>query len=308
MNECIVHYHGLSTYSTLKSVSEVNQQMISEAKRVREVIRGENHHETQCSSIPHTIDSKLHHLHPECYKRFALILSNTKIMAAFKENVSSTQPSCEGGSSNGGISTRLRRSIESPSTSQHKPAWVYPPDMCQLCGNEAKYDPKLTNSTRHLPSCCTKTAADKIKQYAHVNRPSLYDEIRDLDLIAKQFKYPDLCYDRFRKPIKATDISTNSTNNLKTGFSAVKCYIQTNILQLKQAISIELLQAIYNPDTADCKKIRSKLKSKILHHFGESILFLQPIPDVPEVIVSKDVALDDIYSGDSNAEPLRGKQ
>lgn len=69
---CVVHYNNHEKYSNIKSLSDVNKQRILEAKRLREEVEGENHHEDQCSSIPQ-IFTDAHGIHLEpCYKKYVL--------------------------------------------------------------------------------------------------------------------------------------------------------------------------------------------------------------------------------------------
>ena len=76
---CIVHYHGLNSYSEIKSVSSANENRIRAAKVKREELKGEDYHQMQCGSIPETIkdDHGIHMLQiTPCYKKFTLILSS----------------------------------------------------------------------------------------------------------------------------------------------------------------------------------------------------------------------------------------
>ena len=71
--QCIVHYHNQSSYSALKSLSEINIRRIEEAKIKRIEIGGAYEHAEQCIMVPETIDIELHGIHLEpCYKRYDL--------------------------------------------------------------------------------------------------------------------------------------------------------------------------------------------------------------------------------------------
>ena len=56
---CIIHYDFLSTSDKLTSLSEVSFQTLTECKKIRESLGGENHHEEQCKGIP-TVLTKNH--------------------------------------------------------------------------------------------------------------------------------------------------------------------------------------------------------------------------------------------------------
>lgn len=67
---CIVHYKGQKSYSTIKKLSDVNINRILEAKDKREEIGGDNLHQEQINLIPETINLETDGIHLEpCYKR-----------------------------------------------------------------------------------------------------------------------------------------------------------------------------------------------------------------------------------------------
>ena len=72
---CITHYQHLESYSKSKEISVANEIRIKNSVVLREQLLGRNHHEEQCNSIPKIIDRSKYAIHPECYKRFTLILS-----------------------------------------------------------------------------------------------------------------------------------------------------------------------------------------------------------------------------------------
>ena len=47
-----MHYTGFSSYSNTKDISQDNEVRLRNAKIKRETLKGENHHEEQCSLIP----------------------------------------------------------------------------------------------------------------------------------------------------------------------------------------------------------------------------------------------------------------
>ena len=69
--ECIVHYPNQSSYSEIKTLSEVNIQRIREANSKRNEIGGNNNHLDQCQQIPEEFCLLQHGVHLEpCYKRY----------------------------------------------------------------------------------------------------------------------------------------------------------------------------------------------------------------------------------------------
>jgi hypothetical protein len=49
---CIIHYDFLSTSDKMTRLSEVSFKTLTECKKIRESLGGENHHEDQCKGIP----------------------------------------------------------------------------------------------------------------------------------------------------------------------------------------------------------------------------------------------------------------
>ena len=67
---CIIHYDFLSTSDKLlTSLREVSLQTLTECKKIRESLGGENHHEEQCN-IPTVLNEEPLFHHRECYQKF----------------------------------------------------------------------------------------------------------------------------------------------------------------------------------------------------------------------------------------------
>ena len=163
---CIVHYHGLNSYSEIKSLSSANENRFRAANVKREELKRENYHQMQCGSIPATINDD-HGIHmTPCYKKFTLILSSRYDDKESEETRSSKRNS-----------------------SSNIAAWVYP-NTCGICKKGIiKYQgKKVTPKT-----IATNEASDTIKEAAKTKDFELYAEIKDLDLIAKAFKYHEHC-------------------------------------------------------------------------------------------------------------------
>ena len=160
---CIIHYKGFPDYTNLKELIERNKQRIVEVKKEREQLGGEHHRKEQCDGIPETFaENDCIHLEP-CYKKFTLILA--------------------------GQSTRQSKSRRSSSWKSigEVPAWTYP-DVCNICKkSRIQYKGKKVTPviiTSFQPQ-------ETIKAAAKAKDQDRYNEIEDLDLIAKEFKMHD---------------------------------------------------------------------------------------------------------------------
>ena len=177
-------------YSKIKSISDINKEKIYAAKRIRESKGDAHHHEEQCMTIPNEIDLNEHGIHLEpCYKKFVLKISQEK-----KRSLDSAD-----------ISTRPKRS--KPSDGQISRD-VYSKE-CNLCN---KY--RIMRNGKYIfpVTISTQQAVNMIKDAAEAKEDQkLFFEIKDLDLIAKEFKYRDACYREYtRKVIR----SKNEMNHI----------------------------------------------------------------------------------------------
>ena len=180
-----------ANYSKIKPISEINKERIYAVKSIRKSKGGNHHHKEQCDAIPSEIDPTKHiadgiHLTP-CYKKFVLIISQEK-----------------------------RKSLDDPGTSvspkhlkvseEHSIRNIYPKE-CNLC---KRY--RIKRSGRHLlpTTISTQQAVNTIKEAAEAKEDqSLYYKIKDLDLIAKEFKYHGVCYREFTRKKDVTHKKEN---------------------------------------------------------------------------------------------------
>ena len=180
--QCIIHYNiKNANYSKIKPISEINQEKIYAAKSIRKSKGGNHHHREQCDAIPSEIDPTKHGIHlAPFYKKFVLIISQEK-----------------------------RKSLDDPGTSvrpkrlkvseEHSTRNIYPKEY-NLC---KRY--RIKRSGRHLLSTTISTqhAVNTIKEAAEAKEDQrLCYEIKGFDLIAKEFKYHDVCYREFTKKKK----------------------------------------------------------------------------------------------------------
>ena len=100
---------------------------------------------------------------------------------------------------------------------------VYPKE-CNFC---RKYRTKR-QQTIYLPiTVCTEQAVNTIKQVAEANEDqTLFFEIKDLNLIAKEFKYHECCYKDFTRKEKHLTSSLYGKGN----FEKVKACIEEKVL------------------------------------------------------------------------------
>ena len=171
---CIVHYTDQDPvkYSKIKQISAVNEQRIKAAKLEREqLVDSSNRHLEQCRSIPEIIDYQKHGIHMEpCYKKFTLILAK-KAKQSIPKPVQRLSNSC------------------TPASDSEKTN-VYP-NICNYC---KKYQLKQKQKIQFPKTITTSDAVATIKAAAKQNNPDLYYEIKDHDLIAREFKYHKKCY------------------------------------------------------------------------------------------------------------------
>ena len=270
---CIIHYQGDYAYSNIKDISSVNEERIKEAKTVREQEVGENRHETQCNSIPETIDYIKHGIHPDpCYKKF------TKILSRKVESKDDKQRSS------------VRLSLASPI--KYSTAWTYPKE-CNIC---KKWQIQVKGK-KHFPQIiATDDAVSTIIAAAEQNDKIMHEEIKNECLIAKEFKFHSVCYRNFTRGFSRKEREKSTTNvpstsdnasvalHISSNFDLVKEYITDKILDQKQAISMLVLHEIYGLNPGDTR-YRNKLKSRIQQAFPNKIAFLTAKHNVSEIVV-----------------------
>ena len=199
---CIIHYKQssrdivnelcgeseVSTYSKIKDITPSDERRITEAKHEHELRGSANCYQEQCKSIPEKIIAGIHGMHNRpCYQNFTRILNN-------KKTVDHQQ-----------VNRKPDRLLSSPSSSSTS-AWVYPKE-CNLCH---KYQIKRNGKYFYPITISTYSAVNTIMFAAKFKDESLFIEIKDLCLIAKEFKYHELCYRDFTRDLSkyTSNIST----------------------------------------------------------------------------------------------------
>ena len=252
--QCIIHYNiKNANYSKIKPISEINQEKIYAAKSIWKSKGGYHHHKEQCDAIPSEIDPTKHGIHlTPCYKKFAFIISQEK-----------------------------RKSLDDPGTSvrpkhlkvseEHSTRNIYPKE----CNIYKRY--RIERSGRHLlpTTISTQQAVNTIKEATEAKEDqSLYYEIKDLDLIAKEFKYHDVCCREFTTKEDVTHKKRKSPEDVRdTGnFEAVAKCIEEKIFNKNQTVSMTVLHELYGLHPEDAR-YRGTLKARIQTAYPEKLLF-----------------------------------
>ena len=219
-------------------------------------------------TIPNEIDPNEHGIHLEpCYKKFMLIISREK-----KRSLDSAD-----------ISIRPKRSKPSDGRISRD---GYPKE-CNLCNKyrimrNGKYIFPITISTPQAVNMVKDAAEAKEDQ-------KLFFEIKDLDLIAKEFKYHDACCREYtRKSDKVQKRNESHSDIQETGnFEAVVKCIEDKIIGQNQAFSMSALHDLHELHTGETR-YRSKLKNRIPSAYTEKLFFLRLDQKMAEVVVSSE--------------------
>ena len=128
-------------------------------------------------------------------------------------------------------------------------------------------------------------AEKKIKTAAETKNKKLYNEIKSLDLIAKEFKVHKHCYQQFTSGFASGSRSLtmnesgpyDSTTQVydKGEFEVVKEFVENEVIEHGKAVSMKTLHDLYKLGVCDTR-YRSKLKQRLQNHFNETISFLSP--------------------------------
>ena len=171
-------------------------------------------------------------------------------------------------------------------------AWVYPKE-CNLC---SKHRIQFKR-TKYVPyKIETHDAEMTIKAAAKDKNETLYNEIKDLDLIAKEFKVHKHCYQHYTTGYAAgsrsKETDANGTTEPESSYSAgkfeeVKQFVDDEVLGLGKAVSMKVVHEIYDLEVGD-KRYRHKLKKRLQNHYKEKISFVTPKGKAAEVLIPSD--------------------
>ena len=261
---CVVHYPSESKYSTITPLNENTLRRITEAKLLREISGGSNLHAEQCASVPNDIQPGITGIHmTPCYKKFTLFISQER-----KKKIS-----LPGGQ-------RQRTSMEKNCTTRS----LFP----EICFFVKK---KIMRKEQGKRVAChklrTKQAEEKLKHMALIKKDTkLLRYIRRVDLIAKKFQIHRSCYRDYTREDKKNDDQSCTGETTNFNFEAVKTFIQENVIELNQAVSMERAHLIYQDNHAGDRRYRGKLKRKLQEYFSDSITFVTIDGKTPQVIIN----------------------
>eukprot|EP00794_Sanderia_malayensis_P019309 gene19309-21233_t len=232
---CIVHFSiNDSKYTRIKTISDINKEKIYAAKALKQELGGANHHKEQCESVPDEIDYGKTGIYLEpCYKKFVRILSDKQSLK--------DQPGCSNDVPSNQTRPKRGKSLDSTDA-----RGVYPKE-CNFCKkyrikrHQKHYYPTTISTLQHNTFNTFQQAVSTIKQAAEANEDqSLYFEIKDLDLIAKEFKYHNSCYKEYTRKEKVSLSTVAEGDERESGdFKAVVKCIAEKVLQENQAVSMK---------------------------------------------------------------------
>ena len=131
-------------------------------------------------------------------------------------------------------------------------------------------------SKRYEPyNILTYDAETSIKKAAQAKDEGLYAEIKDLDLISKEFKVHKHCYREFTRDCNKDESSENgqTASYDKGNFEAVASCVANEIIKFGKVVSMKHLHGLYELGVGD-SRYTSKLKERLKTYFGDSIVFL----------------------------------
>ena len=108
-----------------------------------------------------------------------------------------------------------------------------------------------------------------------------------MDLIAKEFKYHDVCHREFTRKKDVTHKKRKPLEDVRDteNFEVVAKCVEEKILNKNQAVSMTVLHGLYGFHPEDAR-YRGKLKARIQTAYPEKLLFLSLRQNTAEVVVS----------------------
>ena len=219
---CIVHYSRLKS-GKLTSLTNETLQRLHQAKDARNELGGDNVHTLQAEAIPDVLDSNIHCVHMDCYKKFtkAIAVRNAKHKrdAEFDE-------------------TPLARKKRNVNSSNNRGMF---PKKCMnpKCGTAKPI--KVKGEKQEIALIQTKSTCETILQAANLKNDSeMMLAIEGQDLIAKEFMIHRKCYKDYTRICSKS--STSSTQNdqhqCQTNSSDLLSFVENHIIGCKQSASM----------------------------------------------------------------------
>ena len=145
--------------------------------------------------------------------------------------------------------------LSNPGTAESCTFWLFL-DECQICGkirlqrNNKTYKPYVITSF---------DAQEAIKNASKEKNQPLFEEIVHLDLIAKEFKVHQICYQTYTlgytsksminkkadKKYAANNVDCDKEVYEKSNFDEVKEYVNDIVIKERRTVSMELLHRIF---------------------------------------------------------------
>ena len=125
-----------------------------------------------------------------------------------------------------------------------------------------------------------------VKVATEKNDFELLGAIKDVDLIAGEFKKHKSCYKSYTRTC-SMKIQPSETVYEKGNFEAVCSVIDVEVLNNSKSLSIDTLLSLYRKNIDDVKQYRYYLKKRIESQYGDEIMFLSPGYRKPDVVISK---------------------
>jgi len=142
------------------------------------------------------------------------------------------------------------------------------PKECQIC---RKFQVKYNGKKVEPSTIATYDAERNIKNAARQRDGQLYLDIKDVDLISKEFKYHRHCY---RNYIRVNE-NKNDQKNLvyeKGDFEAVISFVNIEIIENARVVSMTHLHSLYKLGVGD-SRYTNKLKERLKNEYGDRITF-----------------------------------
>lgn len=269
---CVVHYNHLKSGKLTKLTNETLQRL-HQAKDARNDLGGDNVHTLQAEGIPDVLDSNIHCVHMDCYKKFTKAISVRN--ANHKRVVESEEKTL----------TRKKRNVDTNNTRGLFPKKCMNPK----CGTAKPI--KVKGEKQEIAVIQTKSACETIWHAANLKKDSeMMLAIEGQDLIAKEFMMHRKCYkDYTRTCSKASTAETeNDQHQCQTNSSELLSFVENHIIGCKQSASMKLLTEIYGFD-GDDTRLRAKVKKKLEDHFPGELLFVSVSYHQPLMVISQKV-------------------
>ena len=216
---------------------------LTECKKIRESLGGENHHEDQCKGIPAVLNEEPLYYHRECYQKF------TFAQALLKRKLANENETME---------SNKRPSRTNSSTGATCSRGIFP-KQCMICLKERiKVGGKFQLSTKIV----TKSAEGTLKNAAHLrNDQTMITAVTGIDLIAKEFSKHQTCYINYKRIARETTTknSSSSETDITGDFQSVCHVIAKLVLGQQKCVSMETIVSVYGINEGD-KQQRYRLR------------------------------------------------